>query len=71
MTAALWLWGVYLGLALAVFLAIEARALLMGTPTLSRTVWALTRRWPMLPFGIGLGVGMLAVHFFGRGWCPP
>jgi len=57
--------------ALIAFLIFELYALFTRRiPTLSSTIQQLTKRHPLLPFGMGLIVGVLAVHFWGNGWCP-
>ena len=62
-------WAVWFVAAMIVFacFALFTRRI----PTLSATIWQLTKRQPLLPFAIGLVIGALAVHFWGRvGWCP-
>ena len=62
-------WALWAALSLIAFGAIEAYALIARrVATLSATVWALTKRHPLLPFALGLVVGALAIHFFG--WTP-
>ena len=57
--------------AMIVFACIEAFALVTRRiPTLSATIRQLTKRQPLLPFAISLVIGVLAVHFWGTGWCP-
>jgi hypothetical protein len=59
-------WAVWFGVAFAAFACIEAYAI--GThriPTLSRTVWRLQARFPIVGFVMGVLVGGLAVHFLG------
>ena len=64
-------WAVWFVAATIVFACIEGVALVTRRiPTLSATIWQITKRQPLLPFAIGLLVGVLAVHFWGRGWCP-
>ena len=63
-------WGIYVAIVIIVLVMLEVRALATKTPTLSQTVWTATRRWPLLPFVLGVVVGALAVHWFGVGWCP-
>lgn len=60
------IWALWFGGLLLVFAIIEGAALVTGRiPTLSRTVWRLTVRYPLLPFLLGCVCGGLAVHFFG------
>lgn len=62
-------WGLWSLLAFSSFLAYELFAVFTRkVPTFSRTVWRLTKTYPILPFLFGMGVGGLAVHFFG--WLP-
>jgi hypothetical protein len=64
-------WAIWFVAAMIVFLCIEGFALVTRRiPTLSATIWQITKRQPILPFAIGLVVGVLAVHFWGAGWCP-
>ena len=64
-------WAVWFVAAMIVFACIEGFALVTRRiPTLSATTCPLTKRQPLLPFAIGLVVGVLAVHFWGTGWCP-
>ena len=63
------IWAVWFGALLLVFAIIEGVALVTGRiPTLSRTVWRITARYPIFPFLFGLACGGLAIHFFG--WIP-
>ena len=59
------IWAFWFIAAFAAFAIIEARAMLTGRPTLSRTVWRLQARFPIFGFLLGAVVGGLAVHFFG------
>ena len=64
-------WAIWFSIVLAAFACIEGFALVTRRiPTLSATIWQLTKRQPLLPFAIGLVIGALAVHFWGAGWCP-
>ena len=64
-------WAIWFAAAMIVFACIEGFALVTRRiPTLSATICQLTKRQPLLPFAIGLVVGVLAVHFWGTGWCP-
>ena len=64
-------WAVWFVAAMIVFACIEGFALFTRRiPTLSATIWQLTKRQPLLPFAIGLVIGVLAVHFWGTGWRP-
>ena len=65
-------WAVWFGAVALAFAFLEAYALVTRRiPTLSATIWQITKRQPLLPFVIGLVVGVLIVHFWGAGWCPP
>ena len=65
------IWAVWFVTVMIVFAMIEAFALATRRiKTLSATIWELTKRQPILPFVLGLVVGVLAVHLFGNGWCP-
>lgn len=60
------IWALWFGAILLIFSLIEGIALVTGRiPTLSRTVWRFTVRYPIIPFLFGLACGGLAVHFFG------
>ena len=64
-------WAIALAVGLIAFACFEGYALVTRRiPTLSATIWQLTKRQPLLPFAIGLVIGALAVHFWGTGWCP-
>ena len=53
-------WAVWFFAAMIVFACIEGFALFTRRiPTLSATIWQLTKRQPLLPFAIGLVVGVL------------
>jgi len=58
-----WSLWVVLGVLLP-FSLLEGRALKNGEPTLSQTVWHVSKGWP--PFGwlTGVVVGFLGAHFF-------
>ena len=58
-------WAVWFVAAMILFACIEGFALFTRRiPTLSATIWQLTRRQPLLPFAFGLVIGALAVHFW-------
>ena len=60
-------WAVWFVAAMIMFACIEGFALFTRRiPTLSATIWQLTKRQPLLPFAIGFVIGALAVHFWGR-----
>lgn len=63
-----WVWAAWFLAFVILFAVLEARALIKGHKTLSRSVWMLTKAWPPLPFFIGLVVGFLACHFW---WIGP
>lgn len=50
----------------------EAYAIIKKQPTLSRTVWNISKAWPPLGVAFGLLFGFLACHFFwpGEGCAP-
>jgi hypothetical protein len=58
-------WAIWYGLSFIGFVSLEAYAIMHGKPTLSRTVWDLQWKYPYFAFVAGIGVGSLAVHFFG------
>jgi hypothetical protein len=59
-------WELWFGTAFAAFACIEAYAVVTHRiPTLSRTIWRLQARYPIVGFIAGVLVGGLAVHFFG------
>jgi len=67
----MWIWGLWLAIAIGLFAWWEVRALRNDTPTLSRTVYMLSQAWPPFPFVIGLLIGGLAIHFWwGCSLCP-
>lgn len=45
----------------------EAYAIVKKKPTLSRTVWNITKAWPPLGYVAGFLAGFLACHFFWPG----
>ena len=64
-------WAIWFVAAMIMFACLEVFALATRRiKTLSATIWELTKRQPILPFVLGLIVGVLAVHFWGVGWCP-
>jgi hypothetical protein len=59
------MWPFIIGLTVFIWGAIDLYCYLTpGQTTLSRKVVAWTRRWPLLPFILGLAVGILAGHFW-------
>lgn len=58
------LWPAFLLILLAVFVALELWCLRVGRDTLSLRVLAWTRSWPILPFLLGVGVGVVAGHWW-------
>ena len=65
------IWALWVCGAMILFSIIEGFALITRRiPTLSATIWQLTKRWPIFPFVLGLAIGVLAIHFFGNGMCP-
>ncbi len=62
-------WAIWLVAIMIVFACIEVFALITNSiPTLSRTIWRVTARYPVFPFLFGCICGGLAIHFFG--WIP-
>lgn len=61
-----WIWGLWIVLIIVSFGIMEGIALNTGTPTLSQTVWDVSKSFPLLPFLAGLLSGGLAVHFWWR-----
>lgn len=62
-------WALWFLVAMASFAIYEAYAVFTRkVPTLSRTVWRLTKSYPIFAFALGNVVGGLAIHFFG--WIP-
>ena len=54
-----------------IYALIDAYALITRRmQTFSQTVWQATKRWPLLPFFVGLCLGVLLVHLWGNGLCP-
>ncbi len=63
------IWAIWFGALLLAFAIIEGFAIITRRiPTLSRTVWRITRAYPVFPFVFGCVCGGLAIHFFG--WIP-
>ncbi len=53
------------------FAALETHAIVTKRPTLSRSVWTLSKAFPPFPAIFGLIVGFLACHFWWYGgYCP-
>lgn len=63
---AVWIiwFGVCVVLAFAIF---ETLALYRGTPTLSRTVWIISAKWPPFGWFCGFTTGFLVCHFWWGG----
>ena len=53
--------------AIAALCLYEAWALKTGRTTLSRMVWRASAGFPLLPFLVGLGLGILAAHLWWGG----
>ena len=64
-----WAWTAWLLVIAVSFAVLEGYALRSGRTTLSRYVVSASRAWPLLPFVLGLIIGVLANHFFWP-WCP-
>ena len=62
-----WVWAAWLFAFAASFAAFEAYAIIKGKQTLSRTVWAWSKNFPLLPWVGGVLCGGLAVHFWWGG----
>ena len=61
-------WIVWFLVAVVLLFAIfETRALIKGTPTLSRTVWIINKNFPPFGWMVGIVVGFLGCHFFWGG----
>lgn len=60
-------WVAWLLVLIVSFAALETYALRTNHTTLSRFVWIITHRFPLLPFIIGFVVGVLACHFWWGG----
>ena len=63
-------WAVILAACLVLILSYEFYALATGRQTLSSYTIKGCRQYPLIPFGVGMLVGGLAVHFW-LPWCPP
>lgn len=61
------LWAVWLLTIVCSFALFEGLALYRGTPTLSRWVWTVSKRFPLFPWVVGVLTGGLAVHFWWGG----
>lgn len=57
-------WVVFLAVS---FGCLEAYAIFHKKPTLSRTVWNISKAWPPLGWVAGILVGFLGAHFFWPG----
>lgn len=63
-------WLAILSVSIGLILAVELYAYFTSRTTLSQWVADVTAVWPrIIPFGVGLVVGGLAVHFW-LPWCP-
>ena len=62
-----WAWAVWILLIAASFAAMEGFALATDRMTLSRFTWIASKRFPPLPFVVGLIIGFLACHFWWGG----
>lgn len=60
-------WGWISGIITAGVLALDLYCWLTGKPTLSAVIRDTSLKQPLLPFGIGLGTGVLAWHFWSMG----
>lgn len=66
----IWTW--FLAIVAVIFIALELFAhFTHKIPTLSQLIWRWERIYPIIPFLLGLIVGILIVHFFGTNACPP
>lgn len=63
----MWIWIFWVLMIAATFAVLEGHAIKNGTPTLSRTVWTISAKWPPLPFVAGFLAGFLACHFWWGG----
>lgn len=61
------LWAIWLILVVVTFAIFETRALIKGTPTLSRWVWTVSIKFPAFPWIAGVLTGFLAAHFWWGG----
>ena len=61
------IWLIWIVGVIGSFALFETLALMRGTPTLSRSVWTLSKAFPPFPAIFGLVVGFLACHFFWGG----
>ena len=59
-----WVWVAWLLVVAASFAVFEGLAIAHKRPTLSRTVWEVSKAWPPLPWVAGVVVGFLAAHFW-------
>jgi hypothetical protein len=62
-----WVWIAWWLLIFASFGLLEGFALNTNRTTLSRWVWTVSKAFPLLPFIVGLTVGVLAGHFWWGG----
>jgi len=61
------LWAIWLFVVVASFALFEGLALYRNTPTLSRWVWTVSKKWPPFPWVAGVLTGFLAAHFWWGG----
>lgn len=61
------IWAFWIGLIVISFGVLEAYAVAKGKPTLSRSVWAVSKAWPPFPLVFGLVFGFVSAHFWWGG----
>jgi hypothetical protein len=62
-----WVWAAWWAFLFISFGVLEGFALQTNRTTLSRWMWTVSKAFPLLPFVVGLIVGVLACHFFWGG----
>ena len=62
-----WVWAAWWIFLFVSFGVLESFALSTNRTTLSRWMWTASKAFPLLPFIVGLIVGVLAAHFFWGG----
>jgi len=62
-----WIWAAWWIFLFVSFALIESFAIAKNKTTLSRFMWSASKSFPLLPFIVGLIVGVLACHFFWGG----